>query len=81
MYSFLYTSLPALPACIQFVCGCVAGWVDNSVHILVMVINVERSVDIQQNLSKDQRVAKDVMFIYIHIYKFMFSIFYNFEGR
>ena len=48
-----------------------------------MVTYVERSVDIEQNFSKDQRVAKDVMFIniYIRIYKFMFSIFYNFEGR
>ena len=50
-----------------------------------MVINVESSVDIEQNFSKDQRVSKDVMFIYIHvyiyIYKSMFSIFYNFEGR
>ena len=46
-----------------------------------MVINVERSVDIEQNFSKDQTVAKDVMFIYIRIYKLMFSIFYNFDGR
>ena len=58
--------------------GCVAGWVDDSVHILVMVINVERSVDIQQNLSKDQKVAKDVMFI-IYIYTMYINLCFQFS--
>ena len=38
----------------------------------MIVINVESSVDIEQNFSKDQRVSKDVMFIYIHIYIYIY---------